>query len=207
MGPVPVSLDDYRRRQCAEPAASPASPSTAPPASGATSHHQSQRARQGARWEALVESRLAFLASHRRLAWIRTPQPHRVVGHAHEGVVVVFTGDGPPDYIIATGGVTIAADAKSTTAERWSLSLLEDHQARSLDELSSHGVVGAIFLLLCGEAFVLPWQALRGRWWTWYATLGRADNGTASLSCADVAEMGWTMDAGGQWLDRLKEGV
>lgn len=107
--------------------------------------------------------------------------------------------EAPPDYLaLSRGCVPILFDAKSTEDTTWSFSLLELHQARSLDAWSEAGGVSGLVVALDHMRVIgwVPWPALSVRWHAWYASTKRAAPGTASLTAADLQA------CEGDWLPR-----
>lgn len=136
----------------------------------------------------------AYNAAER--AWIvKVPAPYKVLGKPTKGrFTASWEGEGPPDYAGAVAGRLVAFDAKQTAADRWGFEALAPHQAQHFDRATKQGAYAFVLLWIEGAVWVLPWEVLGPRWWAWRNTRAakalRATPGTASLSAADIAEIG-----------------
>lgn len=135
---------------------------------------QSKAVRQGAAWEARLDAVHREYLRRGLAVMFRSPPPLKVVGPPVRGrLPCVFLAEGPPDYIGSvrvpwhSGMVPLILEAKSTTAARWPLTALTQHQAEVMDIWTTLGSLCAVLLWHgpSAEAWVLPWAgAFRDRW-------------------------------------------
>lgn len=166
---------------------------------------------RGDDWENKLDTRHDLYARLGQAVAVRAFAPHRQIRRLSGAqAVVVFTGKGPVDYVIATKSTTYHLDAKDCADVSWPLSKLDDHQAAHLDAVTSlrSDHVGGILLRLGIEAspraWFVPWRpGLRDRWYAWHDATGRAKPGTASLSLPWLAANAIPMRDGTDWLSAV----
>ena len=112
------------------------------------------------------------------------PDEHRRV----IGTVAKIIGKGPPDWLMLKGPTSILFDAKSSVAERWSLSEVADHQAKAFDDAQAAHVTAGIVAQIKGVVRWLPWHALGPLWHAWHE--GKAKRGQASLGDVELETVG-----------------
>jgi penicillin-binding protein-related factor A (putative recombinase) len=167
---------------------------------------------RGDDWEAVLDARHDHYGRLGLAVAVRAYAPHKQIRRLKGAqAVVVFTGKGPVDYVIATRSVTFHLDAKDCAALAWPLAKLEDHQARHLDAVTSlrSDHVGGILLRLGIEAsprqWFVPWRpGLRERWHAWNDAPGRAKPGTASIALPWLAANAIPMRDGTDWLSGVR---
>lgn len=124
-----------------------------------------------------------------------------------------FTGvlldKGPPDYLVASGPFVFRAEAKNTNRPRLPLSMLEDHQAGSLDRWEEQDPRNVGLLLLrmfpARLAWAVLWRDVRLYWWRWHDGPTPTPTGTASLTPATLDSIGIPISpAAPDWLDRVR---
>lgn len=88
--------------------------------------------------------------------------------------VAVYATEGPPDYVLLSRGIAIAAEAKDCVADRWQLSNLHEHQARRLSAWEEQGGLGVVLLRHqpSRTQWVLPWGTLAPIWTRWHSASG-----------------------------------
>tara|TARA_Y100000592_G_scaffold95451_1_gene161974 strand:- start:867 stop:1406 length:540 start_codon:yes stop_codon:yes gene_type:complete len=160
-------------------------------------------------WEKLIESFGALYEKRGQAMLLRTPPPMRVIRPMGAGkYVCVMTGDGPPDYMMlfaidGTHPEPVLAEAKSNQSGRWQLSNLKEHQAKKLGAWHRSGGLACV---LVGHqptktGYILPWSKLGIVWEQWKLRSianKKAPSGTASLSAANMEQMGvsWSFSNG-----------
>lgn len=163
---------------------------------------------RGDGFERVIADMHAIYERQGRASCIRTPPSMKVLRPAGKPgqFVACYEGEGPPDWFVQAGGVSIVADVKDCAADRWPLDHLPKHQADRFDKHEAHGGVAGIILRMRGVVWWLPWRSdldgfgfLRSVWFTHHDTVGRAAPGTASLSVADCDRMG-RRACGADWL-------
>lgn len=171
-------------------------------------HH----ANRGDGFERVIADMHAIYERQGRASCIRTPPNMKVLrpagkpGHPASKpgqFVACYEGEGPPDWFVQAGGVSIVADVKDCAGDRWALDLLPKHQADRFDAHERQGGVAGIILRMRGVVWWLPWGGdtgcLHNRWWAHHLTLTRAHPGTASLSVGDCDRIGRRC-LGADWL-------
>jgi hypothetical protein len=157
---------------------------------------------RGREWQDLLEAlHTTYNRSGRAHVWTNPP-PVKMLGQAQVlsyqatrgGRLVTVTGrafpavfddDGPPDFLVLAGGVSMLLDAKQCAADRWPLDKLEIHQAEAFDRHVRAGGWAAVLLRLEHRPYLLPWlrreeeDDLRARWWAHHK--GKAERGWAAL--------------------------
>ena len=151
-------------------------------------------ANRGRQWEQLLELFHARYEGRGEAVVLRTPPPMRILRALSGGqFVAVYATEGPPDYVLLSRGIAIAAEAKDCVADRWQLSNLHEHQARRLSAWEEHGGLGVVLLRHqpSRTQWVLPWGTLAPIWTRWHsasdargafpfgATAGKAFGATA----------------------------
>lgn len=132
---------------------------------------------------------------------LRTPPPMRILRALSGGqFVACYATEGPPDYVLLAQGCAIAAEAKDCVADRWQLSNLHEHQARRLSAWLEQGGLSVVLLRHQPSRthWVLPWAALASTWNRWHRSLETNDKlprGSASLSLANLHQIGLMFDA------------
>lgn len=163
---------------------------------------------RGDAWEAVLDGRHEVYARMGQAQAVRAYPPHKQIRRLKGAqAVVVFTGKGPVDYIVATTSTTYHLDAKDCAGLIFPLANLEEHQATHLDRVTAlrDDHVGGILLRLGIEAspraWFVPWRpGLRQRWHDWHGAEGRAKPGTASLSLPWLASNAIPIRDGSDWL-------
>lgn len=170
----------------------------------------------GEQWEATLESnhkrywRLGTAMVHKRhppMTILRREAKPRFRRDRSAGLLCTaeITGKAPPDYSgILAAGRSVVLEAKATEHTRWAFSNLKPHQAQELTMSHDMGAVVFVALLLGTEAWVLPWAALKERWYRWHR--GEAARGQASVGSEDCEEIGIRMERPGDWLEPLLRG-
>jgi hypothetical protein len=91
-----------------------------------------------------------------------------------DGAKLVYDkkGSKEPDFNACVDGRGILFDCKSVEGDKWAVSLLESHQAVSLDDHARSGGVSGLLIRFRsrGEAVDrwLPWADVRERFWGWW---------------------------------------
>ena len=165
-------------------------------------------ANRGKAWEQFLELIHARYEAHGRAVVIRTPPPMRIIRSLKGGqFMAVYEKEGPPDYVLLAGGLSVMAEAKECKASRWPMKNLHAHQARRLDQWQAQGGVGVVLLRHheSNTAWILPWNTLGPVWnrWNLQARTGRrAASGTASLTVLEIDRLGVPFSGAG-YLDAL----
>ena len=157
-------------------------------------------ANRGRTWEAALEMvHQRWMKGHRALVG-RTPPPLRILQREGKTFRAVFEKEGPPDYLIVSGGWTMLMEAKSFSGARWALQLLPAHQAETMDRAMAQSDRAHGLLLLYSNdtatAYAVLWQDVRERYWAWAKREGRATPGSASLSHQQLRELAVTWGRG-----------
>lgn len=154
------------------------------------------RGRQGKGWEAYLK---VWHDRYRRAGSahiVKTEPPVKVLGKPDpKGRFRACWGSSAPvDFVGVAGGRAVFFDAKDTDSPRFALSAVDDHQAACLDAAVAAG--GLAFIALRHRPtgmWVLPWSVLGPAWHRWRDSTrgsGRAAPGTASLSAAEIRDIG-----------------
>lgn len=156
---------------------------------------KASQANRGKGFEHVVQAMHDIYTAQRRASIIPSPTPYRVLGPgARPGELrVVPETKGAPDYSVQAARRSLILDAKDTTAEKWSLSNLHEHQAERFTLHERQGGFAFVLLHMVGEHWLLPWDnSTPGRfhdWWTtWQA--GKARRGCAALTVDACDEIG-----------------
>lgn len=149
-------------------------------------------ANRGQGFERVLADLHAIYERQGRASVIRTPPAMRILRAAGGPgqFVCVFDGEGPPDLFVMAGGVAIVADAKDCASDRWALEHLPKHQADRFDAHERQGGTAGVILRMEGAVYWLPWATLGPRWHAHADRVGRAPNGSASLSVKDCDTIG-----------------
>lgn len=164
---------------------------------------KSPHANRGKAWEELLDIYHQRYERQGRAIVIRTPPPMRILRSAGKGTFVAcYEKEGPPDYVLLTGGKPVMAEAKECKGDRFPLKNLHAHQAKRLDEWEKQGGSGVVLLHHGGSrsAWVLPWRSFGPLWHRWHTQAAlnrRAQAGTASLTLADLQRIGTPFDGDG----------
>ncbi len=153
-------------------------------------------ANRGKAWEQYLELFHARYEAQGRAAVIRTPAPMRILRSVKGGqFLAVHASEGPPDYVLISGGIGIMAEAKECKGSRFPMKNLHAHQGRRLDQWERQGGVGVVLLRhqASNTAWILPWSNFGPVWSRWHmqsSTGRRAASGTASLSLLEIERIG-----------------
>ena len=153
-------------------------------------------ANRGKAWEQHLELFHARYEAHGEAVVIRTPPPMRIIRRATGGTFIAcYEKEGPPDYVLLAGGVSVMAEAKECSSSRWALKKLHKHQADRMTQWCEQGGVGAVLLhhKPSGTYWTLLWSRLRPVWERWsmqHDTKRRAASRTASLGLPELASIG-----------------
>lgn len=112
------------------------------------------------------------------------PTAYRLI----DGLVAKIIGKGPPDWVLLRGPTSLLIDAKSSTADRWPLSEVADHQAAAFDAAAQAHVIAGVVAQIRGVVWWLPWHALGPLWHAWHE--GKAKRGQASLGDVELETVG-----------------
>jgi len=156
----------------------------------------SSMANRGLGWEKVIELMLGRYQAQGRAVYIRTPPPVSIIKSVGRGQFLsCFRSSGPPDYVICTPQTTFMAEAKECSQKRWPIENVKPHQAEHFDRLESIDAGHGLILLRhrpTHACFAILWRDLRPRWEAVMharSTVGRAPQGTASLTPEDMAEL------------------
>ena len=152
-------------------------------------------ANRGKVWEQLLEMHHARYERQGRAVVLRTPPPMRILRALTGGqFVACYATEGPPDYMLLTGGLAVALEAKDCASDRWPLAKLHAHQARRLGLWEVQSGFGAVLLRHqpSDTQWVLPWKALGPVWWRWHAdhATDTVPRGGASLGVGQLMVLG-----------------
>ena len=151
----------------------------------------STHANRGKELERLIEASL----KQRPLYWQRN-HPKTTYANVRGRLQAFPSGDGPPDYLVATAGLTWLIEAKSFKGTRWQFDGLAKHQADALDlaEAQAGAIIGGVIIGQFTEsdrliqAWWLSWRTLGPLWRRWQ--IGMADRGQAGLSVTELQALG-----------------
>ena len=152
-------------------------------------------ANRGKGFEGVVAAMHLVYTTQRRASITRSPTPYKVLGPGTRAgeLRVVPEAKGAPDYFVQAARRSIVLDAKDTTAEKWALSNLHEHQAQRFTAHERQGGFAFVLLHMLGEHWLLPWDSstpnsLHEWWTTWDA--GTAKRGRAALTVDACDEIG-----------------
>lgn len=157
---------------------------------------------RGMQWEKSLEEIFKLLNQKEICTWLKTPEPIKKLRHIKSNQwEVAIEGQGRADYILIFQGNAIMIEAKQSEKDRWSFSMLQEHQAIALDEWEKYGGIGIIILWLCWQGWAIPWKNLSNIWWKWSKSRGRVNKGEASLSLEDCRRLeAIKIEANEKWL-------
>lgn len=134
--------------------------------------------KRGGVWQSQLELRHNGPGGYRDLGlgWVTEAHPAMKVVRG----TPIYAAKGPPDFlgVIGQPGATSRAvvfDAKSTEDDAWPFALLEHHQAQDLHAAMDRGALSFLAIKTRRGPYLLMWEHLEDRWWTWWQTYRKGD--------------------------------
>ena len=133
----------------------------------------SSHANRGKLFERHIESLFYGCAKMGKpMMLIRTPPEMKILRSASAGqFLCVFSGKGPPDYVVNLGGKAYIADAKETRDAKLPYKNIKEHQALAFDEWDRVSGEPRSFLFIRYKSpfmdYIVPWASIKGAYWAW----------------------------------------
>ena len=163
---------------------------------------RSNKANRGRTFEKFVE--LAGYIGQRKglILFQRTPPEMKIIKGIGGGKFIsVFSGYGPPDYMVIDQSHVVFADAKEFSGKRFSFSHIRKHQADFFSELEDINKSGVGALLLRADhsrQWIVPWSRIRKKYELWESARmvkTSVSPGGASLSMDEIEKLGVRFDS------------
>lgn len=171
------------------------------------SRRNSRNTRAGSQWEARLQWWHNLYLQQGRAYITKRGPPITFLEAPRNGVARCrVEGQGPADYGgVLAGGRAVEFEAKCTTADRWRLELVKEHQGQALQVAHELGALVFVATQTPSGCMVLPWSELGPVWLDWLTKhkAGTVGRGEASLSRDDMWDIGEPMVEPGDWLSVL----
>lgn len=124
---------------------------------------------QGRQWEEVCDNSRNVMQKNGLCHWFRLQPPVLKVGVGTRdqkgSFLAVYTGKGPPDWVMLTGGVSILGDDKDCKKAPWRSSQVKPHQANDFDLHERQGGIACVLLRMDDKSrWVIPWSRLKPLW-------------------------------------------
>ena len=141
---------------------------------------------KGKAWEAVCNNSRDAMQQNGLCSWLRMHPPVLIKPE----VKAIFTGKGPPDWILLHKGTSILGDDKDSRKSPWRTKNIKRHQVKAFELHEKNGGIACILLRMDDYSrWMIPWKELR--------KLG--DKGTLEIQCGILVDKKTGEPIGKKW--------
>jgi len=126
---------------------------------------------KGRAWEEVCDNSRDAMQQDGIAHWIRLYPPILKVGEGKKNrkgsFLAVYTGKGPPDWILLHNNLSILGDDKDCKKSPWGSYQLKKHQAEAFNKHEKQGGLACVLLRMPDRSrWIIPWKILKPLWAT-----------------------------------------